>query len=96
LRSARQKSYKANQLHATLSAIPNKKYLPDSTIYRLFVLRLATLEDFSGQSNVADITLKQKNQYHIEIPARAALTQHGHYVLHLTKPHTITRKYSKN
>ncbi|MFT6656642.1 MAG: hypothetical protein ACJAWI_003427, partial [Marinomonas primoryensis] len=77
----RGKILKANQLARDLISDSKRKYLPDSTITD-WLSPLGDTGRFFWQSNVAECTLKQKTNIHIEI-RRAALTQHGHYVLHL-------------
>ena len=77
----RGKILKANQLARDLISDSKQKYLPDSTITD-WLSPLGDTGKFFWQSNVAECTLKQKTNTHIQI-RRAALTQHGHYVLHL-------------
>ncbi|MGO2513615.1 EAL domain-containing protein [Marinomonas polaris] len=77
----RGKILKANQLVRELLTDSPQKNISDSTITD-WLSPLGETGRFFWQSNIAECTLKQKTNIHIEI-RRASLTQHGYYVLHL-------------
>jgi len=77
----RGKILKANQLARDLLCESKRQNFPDSTITD-WLSPLSEIGKFFWQSNVAECTLKQQKNTHIEI-RRASLSQHGHYVLHL-------------
>jgi diguanylate cyclase (GGDEF)-like protein len=77
----RGKILKANQLVRELLTDSPQIHISDSTITD-WLSPLGETGRFFWQSNIAECTLKQKVNIHIEI-RRASLTQHGYYVLHL-------------
>ncbi|WP_421851536.1 EAL domain-containing protein [Marinomonas sp.] len=77
----RGKILKANQLVRELLTDSPQKHISDSTITD-WLSPLGETGRFFWQSNIAECTLKQRTNIHIEI-RRASLTKHGYYVLHL-------------
>lgn len=77
----RGKILKANQLARELLSDSEQNTVSNSTIAN-WLSPTGEAGRFFWQSNVAECTLKQKANVHIEV-RRASLTQHGYYVLHL-------------
>jgi len=77
----RGKLIRANQLARDLLTSSKQNRFPETKISD-WLSPLGDSGKFFWQSNVAECTLRQNTDIHIEI-RRASLTKHGHYVLHL-------------